>query len=169
MRVYNLFVRKGWVVFFLVLQAAVLFSASAAVSPIASTQIDTQVRATLTRDYGIEVTVQPHKGDAWTRLARRLTGDASNWEDLAAHNQADENLKSDRPIRVPFALLRPALQREIIRTLFPLDEMTPRGWKHVVVGARGIEGESLWNIAEWLTGDGANYTLILKANPDQGL
>jgi N-acetylmuramoyl-L-alanine amidase len=157
------------VVFFLVLQAAVLVSASAAVSPIASTQIDPQVRATLTRDYGIEVTVQPHKGDAWSRLARRVTGDAANWEDLAAHNQADENLQSERPVRVPFALLRPALQRDIIRILFPRDEMTPAGWKHVVVGARGIEGESLWNIAEWLTGDGANYSLIRKANPAQGL
>ncbi|HYR28829.1 MAG TPA: N-acetylmuramoyl-L-alanine amidase, partial [Thermoanaerobaculia bacterium] len=41
--------------------------------------------------------------------------------------------------------------------------------QHVVVGARGVEGESLWNIAEWFTGDGANYSLIRKANPSQGL
>lgn len=149
-------------------QAAALFSAPA-VAPIAITQIDPTVRATLTRDYGIEVSVQPHKGDAWSRLARRVTGDAANWELLAAHNQADENLKSDRPIRVPFALLRPAMQRDIIRNLFPLDRATADGWRHVVVGARGIEGESLWNIAEWLTGDGANYSLIRKANPSQGL
>jgi N-acetylmuramoyl-L-alanine amidase len=158
---------------FLIFQAAVLCSVRAAdapvASPIAIAQIDPQIRATLTRDYGIDVTVQPHKGDAWTRLARRVTGDAANWEDLAAHNQADENLESDRSVRVPFALLRPALQRDIVRTLFPKDSMTADGWKHVVVGARGIEGESLWNIAEWLTGDGANYTLIRKANPGQGL
>jgi N-acetylmuramoyl-L-alanine amidase len=38
-----------------------------------------------------------------------------------------------------------------------------------VVGGRGIEGESLWNIAEWFTGDGANYTTIRRANPEQGL
>jgi N-acetylmuramoyl-L-alanine amidase len=158
-------VRYGWVGF-LIFQAAVLFADA---PPIAIAQIDPQIRATLTRDYGIEVTVQPHKGDAWTRLARRVTGDAANWEDLAAHNQADENLDSDRPVRIPFALLRPALQRDIVRTLFPNDSMTAVGWKHVVVGARGIEGESLWNIAEWLTGDGANYTLIRKANPAQGL
>ncbi len=166
---YNSLVRKGWVGFFLIFQAAVLFSASAATAPIATTQVDSEIRATLTRDYDIEVTVLPHRGDAWSRLARRLTGDATNWEDLAAHNQADENLKSDRPIRVPFAMLRPPLQREIIRTLFPRDQMTSAGWKHIVVGARGIEGESLWKIAEWLTGDGANYTLIRKANPGQGL
>ncbi|MFL6246304.1 MAG: N-acetylmuramoyl-L-alanine amidase [Thermoanaerobaculia bacterium] len=161
--------RKGWVGF-LIFQAAVILSARGAETPaIAIAQIDPQIRATLTRDYGIEVAVQPHEGDAWTRLARRVTGDAAAWEDLAAYNQADENLVSDKPVRVPFALLRPALQRDIIRTLFPRDSMTDDGWKHVVVGARGIEGESLWNIAEWLTGDGANYTLIRKANPAQGL
>jgi N-acetylmuramoyl-L-alanine amidase len=167
--VYNRGVRKGWVGFLLLFQVTVLFGAPPTTAPIATTQLDPQVRATLTRDYGIEVSVQPHKGDAWTRLARRVTGDAANWEDLAAHNQADENLQTDHPVRVPFALLRPALQRDIIRTLFPRDEQTAGGWKHVVVGARGIEGESLWNIAEWLTGDGANYTLIRKANPGQGL
>ena len=166
---YNLVVRQGWVGF-LVIQAALLVSASGADAPaIATAQIDPEVRATLARDYSIDITVLPHKGDAWSRVARRVTGDAANWEDLAAHNQADENLKSDRPIHVPFALLRPEMQRDIIRTLFPRDSMTADGWKHVVVGSRGIEGESLWNIAEWLTGDGANYTLIRKANPGQGL
>lgn len=127
------------------------------------------VRASLTRDYDIEVAVKPHEGDAWTRLAKRVTGDAANWEDIAAFNQADENLKTHRSIRVPFALLKPNLQREIVTTLFPLDRNMSAGWTHTVVGARGIEGESLWKIAEWFTGDGGNYTLIRKANPTQGL
>ncbi|HEX2062575.1 MAG TPA: N-acetylmuramoyl-L-alanine amidase, partial [Thermoanaerobaculia bacterium] len=163
--------RNGWVWLFLNLQAAVLLAATTPklTAPIATAQITPQLRATLTRDYDIEVTVRPHEGDAWTRLARRVTGDAAAWEELAALNQLDENLKTHHTIRVPFALLRPELQREIVKTLFPQDTPTADGWKHVVVGARGIEGESLWKIAEWLTGDGANYTLIRKANPSQGL
>jgi N-acetylmuramoyl-L-alanine amidase len=138
-------------------------------TPIAVAQVSPEVRAALTRDYEIEVSVQPHRGDAWTRLAKRVTGDAANWEELAACNQADENLESERAVRVPFALLRPNLQRDVMRILFPLDQRTADGWQHVVVGSRGIEGESLWNLAEWLTGDGANYSLIRKANPNQGL
>ncbi|MEO8379068.1 MAG: N-acetylmuramoyl-L-alanine amidase [Acidobacteriota bacterium] len=138
-------------------------------APIATAQISPELRATLTRDYEIDARVQPHPGDAWTRLALRVSGDAGNWEDIAAFNEADETLKTHHPVRVPFALLRPALQREIAATLFPRDQLTGDGWKHVVVGARGIEGESLWNIAEWFTGDGANYTLIRKANPSQRL
>ena len=39
----------------------------------------------------------------------------------------------------------------------------------IVVAGRGIEGETLWQIAEWFTGDGANYSAIRKANPAQGL
>ncbi|MFP5247086.1 MAG: N-acetylmuramoyl-L-alanine amidase, partial [Thermoanaerobaculia bacterium] len=167
-RVYNPLVRNGWVWLFLNLQAAVLFAA-APQAPIATAQITPELRATLTHDYDLEITVKPHKGDAWTRLAKRVTGDAANWEDIAALNQSDENLKTDQAVRVPFALLRPQLQRDVIATLFPLDSITADGWKHIVVGARGIEGESLWKIAEWLTGDGANYTLIRKANPSQGL
>jgi N-acetylmuramoyl-L-alanine amidase len=155
---------------FLSLQAAVLVSAAPAPqAPIATARISPSLRATLTRDYEIDVTVKPHEGDAWTRLARRVSGDAANWEAIAAFNEADENLTTDRAVRVPYALLRSELQRDIVKTLFPRDERTADGWKHVVVGARGIEGESLWKIAEWLTGDGANYSLIRKANPGQGL
>ncbi len=154
----------------LVLQAVVLVSAPAAFSaPPAPAANTTALRAVLTPQYEISVSVKPHAGDAWTRLARRVTGDAANWEDLAALNELDENLKTHQTIRIPFSLLRGDLQREVIRVLFPLDTEGPDGWKHVVVGARGVEGESLWNIAEWFTGDGANYTLIRKANPTQGL
>ncbi|HEX6097596.1 MAG TPA: N-acetylmuramoyl-L-alanine amidase [Thermoanaerobaculia bacterium] len=157
--------RNGWVWLFLILGAVSL----SAQTPIATAQISPSLRATLTRDYQIDVTVKPHEGDAWTRLARRVSGDASNWEEIAALNEADETLKTHKPVRVPYALLRPELQLDIAKTLFPHDQRTADGWKHVVVGARGIEGESLWNIAEWFTGAGANYSLIRKANPSQGL
>lgn len=132
-------------------------------------RLSTDVRVSLTRDYDIEVAVKPHQGDAWTRLAKRVTGDASNWEDIAAHNQSDDNLKTHNSVIVPFRMLKANLQREIVTTLFPQDRKSAEGWTHIVVGSRGIEGESLWKIAEWFTGDGANYTLIRKANPGQGL
>jgi len=163
-------VRKWWVAFIAVLQPAVLLSAtSTRPAPIATASITPELRAVLTREYEIEVTVQPHEGDAWTRLARRVTGDAATWEDIAAFNESDEKLETERLVRVPFTLLKPALQRDIIATLFPQDAVTADGWKHVVIGSRGIEGESLWKIAEWFTGDGANYTAVRRANPAQAL
>lgn len=128
-----------------------------------------ELRASLTADYTIDVRVRPHGGDAWTRLAKRLTGDAENWHAIVAYNNAGEVLRTDVPVRVPLPLLRPRLQRQILTTLFPKDSLTERGWKHIVVGSRGIEGESLWSIAEWFTGAGQNYAAIRGANPDQGL
>lgn len=136
---------------------------------IAAARLDGDVRAILTREYEIDVVVQPQPGDAWTRLARRITGDAAQWEEVAQYNGEGDTLKAGSAVRVPFNLLRADLQREIIRTLFPADRPTEAGWTHTVVAGRGIEGESLWKIAEWFTGDGANYSVIRKANPDQGL
>jgi hypothetical protein len=113
--------------FFLYFQVTVLVSAAPATqAPIATAQINPTVRAVLARDYQIDVTVTPHPGDAWTRLARRVSGDASNWEELAAFNEADETLKTHKAIRVPYALLRPELQRDIIKTLFPQDQRSRR-------------------------------------------
>ncbi len=151
------------------LPAAILPASPLPKDTLVSATISDEIRAVLTHEYEIEVIVQPHPGDAWTRLARRVAGDAARWEDLAQFNQSDDNLKAGMPVRVPFTLVRSNLQRQIIETLFPADQSNADGWMHKVVGGRGIEGESLWKIAEWFTGDGANYTAIRKANPAQGL
>jgi N-acetylmuramoyl-L-alanine amidase len=150
------------------LQAAVLVASSPPNNAVATSRITPELRASLTRDYEIEVVVTPHDGDAWTRLARRVSGDAAKWEAIAAFNKAAPNLTSEQRVRVPFSLLRPEIQRQIVTTLFPNDAPAAGGWRHKVIGS-GLEGESLWKIAEWFTGDGANYSAIRKANPAQGL
>jgi N-acetylmuramoyl-L-alanine amidase len=138
-------------------------------SSLMTARITPELRASLTRDYEIDVAVTPHRGDAWSRLARRVTGDGDRWKDIAAFNQADEKLTAHRSVRVPLAMLRPELQRQILTTLFSTDVLNDAGWRHTVVGGSGVEGESLWKIAEWYTGDGANYLAIRKANPAQKL
>jgi N-acetylmuramoyl-L-alanine amidase len=150
------------------LYAATVFAATSKETPIATARVTPELRASLTRDYMIDVDVKPHEGDAWTRLAKRVTGDAERWHDIASFNKIGDNLTTERVVHVPFALLRPELQRQIVTTLFSSDSSTAAGWKHVVVGSE-IEGESLWRLAEWFTGDGANYAAIRKANPNQGL
>jgi N-acetylmuramoyl-L-alanine amidase len=161
-------VRKWWVALVALLYAATLSAATSKETPIATARVTSELRASLTRDYVIDVDVKPHEGDAWTRLAKRVTGDADRWHDIAAFNKIGDNLTTERVVHVPFALLRPELQRQIVTTLFSSDSSTAAGWKHVVVGSE-IEGESLWRLAEWFTGDGANYAAIRRANPNQGL
>ncbi|HVS32604.1 MAG TPA: N-acetylmuramoyl-L-alanine amidase [Thermoanaerobaculia bacterium] len=163
--------RKWWVwpLLYSLVFPLTLTAAESARDAIASAPVSSELRAILTADYEIEIVVQPHPGDAWTRLALRVTGDASRWEEIAQLNGADDTLIAGRAVRVPFAAARPELRRKIIESLFPRDRSTPAGWKHTVLGGRGIEGESLWKIAEWFTGEGANYSAIRKANPNQGL
>ena len=154
-------------------------SALAAAPPktIVSAQVTPELRASLGADATLDVVVTPHGGDAWSRLARRVTGDGERWHALAELNQAGGNLTPEMRVRVPFALLRPELQKQVAKTLFHDDGPATNGWRHVVIGggpasapaAGVVEGESLWNIAEWFTGDGANYVTVRKANPTQGL
>ena len=160
--------RKWWVAFAALLYAATVYAATSQEAPIAVARVTSELRASLTHDYQIDVAVKPHDGDAWTRLAKRVTGDAERWHDIASFNKAGDNLTSEQVVHVPFTLLRPELQRQIATTLFSSDASTAAGWKHVVVG-NDIEGEPLWRLAEWFTGDGANYAAIRKANPNQGL
>jgi N-acetylmuramoyl-L-alanine amidase len=168
---YTFRVRKWWEWGFLVVFLGAAIPVSAATPPAGArpSASSSDVDASLTADYEIEVTVKAHRGDAWTRLAKRVTGDASHWEEIAAQNGGDDNLRHDQKVRIPFELLKPELQAQVIRSLFPNDAISKDGWKHTVVGSRGIEGESLWKIAEWFTGDGGNYSEIRKANPRQGL
>ena len=113
---------------------AVLFAVELqAASPqklIATAPVNNELRASLTSEYTLDITVMPHDGDAWSRLAKRVTGDGANWHTIAAIN--GDKLTSDIPVHVPFALLRPELQRQIITTLFPRDSATPDGWKKYV-------------------------------------
>ncbi|HEX9162426.1 MAG TPA: N-acetylmuramoyl-L-alanine amidase [Thermoanaerobaculia bacterium] len=162
---YNFVVLRWWVwvLGFLFTTASLLGQ------PASSIKVNDEIRAVLTRDYQLDVFVQPHSGDAWTRLAKRVTGDAARWEEIAQFNHASDDLKTEKAVRIPFALLRFPLQRDILTHLFPDDRRTDSGWMHMVVGGHGIEGEPLWNIAEWFTGDGANYAAVRKANPGQGL
>jgi N-acetylmuramoyl-L-alanine amidase len=143
---------------------AVLVAASSS-----SKIITPELRASLTADYTIDVVVTPHDGDAWSRLAKRVTGDADRWNEIAAFNHAGGNLTTEQRVRIPFHLLRPNLQRDVVAALFPSDSASDDGWHHVVTGSSGIEGESLWNIAEWFTGRGENYAAVRAANPSQGL
>jgi len=150
---------------------AVLLSAALvrAAPPQLSAQLSPAARVILDGDHEIILLLNPHKGDAWTRLARRVTGDASNWKAIAELNRMGENLMADRAVRVPFGMLRPELQRSALQALFPTDKQSEEGWRHKVVAGGLIEGESLWKIAEWFTGDGANYAAIRAANPSQTL
>lgn len=160
-------VRKGWVIAFGVLLYAAMLHA-AVVRPRVVTIAD-GLSASLDKDQEISLLATPKRGDAWTRLALRTTSDAEQWKQIAKLNKMGPNLPRDRAIRIPFSMVKPSLQAKILPSLFPDDIRVDSGWKHKVVAGGPLEGESLWRIAEWFTGDGANYAAIRKANAPRAL
>jgi len=135
-------------------------------STLASGRVAQGSEVVLGDDLEITLIVHPQRGDAWTRLAKRVTGDAASWKSLADRNHLSGNLRTEDDVRVPFSMLKPELQRDAVRALFPDDKADATGWTHHVAGgdAEASEGEPLWKIAEWFTGDGANYSKIREAN-----
>src|SRR5215213_8924966 len=95
---YNLPVRKWWVwpLLVFVFSPLTLTAAESAKDVVAASRVAPDIRAIFTREYEIEVVVQPHDGDAWTRLAKRVTADAARWEEIAQLNGADDNLRAGR-------------------------------------------------------------------------
>ncbi len=105
-------------------------------SPIMAVDVNRELRASVTRDYKITVVVSPHPGDAWSRLARRLTGNAKHWEEIAALNGAGEILTAEQKVRVPFEMLRPELQEQIVAALFPKGSAAEDDWRRVATSER---------------------------------
>jgi N-acetylmuramoyl-L-alanine amidase len=102
------------------------------------------------RIIALEVAI-PDGASAEKFLVKYL-GDVSSW-------RAYRNLKS---AGIPYSRLNPAAQRKVLEALFPDDYADEEGWWHTVT-YRGRKGaETLFSIAEWLTGKGTNYKEILS-------
>lgn len=150
--------------------AITLLSATAgSASPRLKASVGTGVEAVITSELQVELVVQPKPAEAWSSLALRITGDGANWKTLSEINGIGPKLPRDRNVRVPFGLVKPKLQRATMDALFTHDHATEAGWLHRVTTGNTVEGEPLWKIAEWFTGDGANYSAIRAANGRQQL
>lgn len=86
------------------------------------------------------------RGAAKAAVLQRYLANENDWQQY----------KSFKTAYLPFKVLRPEVQRRIIQTLFPEDYVDNTGWWHHLTyeGSAGVE--SWWNLAEWLTGRGAN-------------
>ncbi len=113
----------------------------------------------------IYLEVQPQVGEGLLALARRTTGDSSAAAAIAELNGGDRILHAGRWYRVPVSMLTPALA-DRVRAALHLDGcLGPEGWVHEVGGAvAGGAPESLWQVAEWFTGDGQNFAAIRAYN-----
>ena len=95
------------------------------------------------------------------REAPRRRAPATKKEILSQNAGDESSFRRDvsRARPVPSSLTD-NLKKIAIEAFFREDRNDPRGWSHVVSGQSAGGPESLWRIAEWSTGDGANYRAI---------
>jgi N-acetylmuramoyl-L-alanine amidase len=66
-------------------------------------------------------------------------------------------------VAIPYSALKPETQRAMLLAVFRQDCVDDQGWHHIVTYS-GRDQETLWTLAEWLTGRGTNADVIAKAN-----
>jgi len=100
----------------------------------------------------------PLAGEGLLAFCRRLTGDTASCRVVSAVNRNPRRLLAGFHYRVPYEVLNSDLQLAVVRTLFPADAASARGWAH------RSRGESIQRIALWLTGSQSNAAAIRTAN-----
>ena len=75
-----------------------------------------------------------------------------------------DTYSSAKHVLIPFARLNADTRRTVLLTIFEDAYVDEEGWHHIVQFA-GSEGkETLWSLAEWLTGRGFNHHAIQSHN-----
>ncbi|GAB4371017.1 MAG: hypothetical protein Kow0062_06210 [Acidobacteriota bacterium] len=130
----------------------------------ASLEIDERIAMRLEDGRRIVVDVLPERGEGWLSLATRMCGSRDAAGALAEAN-GGRGPYIDVPVRVPWRLLREEYRYLALRALFPRDRPGEDGWHHrPAAAALPIVDVGLWQIAEWFTGSGENWTRIAAAN-----
>jgi N-acetylmuramoyl-L-alanine amidase len=130
--------------------------------------VSPELRVSIGEGDEIVLSARPMPGEGLDAFIRRFTEDPRTKKEILSQNEGVKLLRKDVFVRVPYRLLSENYRRIAIEALFPRDTSDARGWNHRVEALTG-KPESLWRIAEWFTGDGANYRDVRAANGVESL
>ncbi len=120
--------------------------------------------AVLTDGSELFLEARPLPGEGLLAFARRLCGGEDAVPAIERANDGAERLLAGVRYRVPFGELRSEIQLQVVQALFDDDRGDPAGWRHHVRGTGPLGRGSLWHVAEWFTGEGANFRAIREQN-----
>ena len=104
------------------------------------------------------------EGEDYRAFGERFLADPGQWQDLKSWN-FNKDFEDLYYVRIPLELLRTELQALCLKNLFPGDYLSDGAWHHIVTaGTVGDEGERIWEIALWYTGDGGNFRALMEDN-----
>jgi N-acetylmuramoyl-L-alanine amidase len=141
------------------LLALLSITTTLAAEPARVIKVSEELRVSIEDDEQVFLSVRPLPGEALDAFVRRFTDDPATKKEILAGNAGMNLLRKDVFVRVPYRLLSDNYRRIAMEALFPGDHGDAREWTHLVTAPAG-HPESLWRIAEWFTGDGANYRSI---------
>ncbi len=127
--------------------------------PLRTVRVSDELRVSIEAGDEVFLSARPLPLENLDAFIKRFTDDARTKKEILAQNADFKLLRREIFVRVPYRLLSDSYKKIAIEALFPADRGDPRGWTHVV-GSSGGRPESLWKIAEWFTGNGANYREI---------
>lgn len=152
----------------------VLFAAAPAGATTVRVEMGDGLVAALGDDHRLVLEARPQPREGLLAFSRRLCADGGDGDAaadaVAAANGGDRQLRAGVRYRVPYALLKPELQRRLVEALFPADRGAADGWRHTAgpaaaVTTAGAPGrESLWHLAVWFTGAGESFRAIREYN-----
>ena len=130
--------------------------------------VSPELRVSIGEGDEITLSARPLPGEGLDKFIKRFTEDPKTKKEILSQNEGVKLLRKDVFVRVPYRLLSENYRRIAIEALFPEDTSDAQGWNHRVQALTG-KPESLWRIAEWFTGDGANYRDMRAANRVESL
>jgi len=136
--------------------------AGRAAEPLRVVVISPELKVTMREGEEVTLAVRPLPGEAVDAFIKRLTEDPRTKKEIEDQNEGFRLFRPDVFVYIPYRLLSDNYRRIAMEALFPADRGDGQGWAHVVAAPTG-HPESLWRIAEWFTGDGANYREIRSA------
>lgn len=126
--------------------------------------LSSDLRVSVSNGRDLDLEVRAAADDTWATLAARVAQGVDAAPALAAWDPAAA-VAEGAWIRVPLALLDSAHRRLVLETTFPADRRDGEDWIHVArAGRLPMPDAGLWQVAEWFTGRGENFPVLLQAN-----
>ena len=122
-------------------------------------RVSQEVSVTIEPGDEVVLSARPLPAESVDAFVKRLTDDPRTKKEIMGQGAGTRLFRRDVFVRVPYRLLSDSYKKIAMEALFPDDRGDARGWTHVVRAPTGSP-ESLWRIAEWFTGNGANYREI---------
>ncbi|MEE8394436.1 MAG: N-acetylmuramoyl-L-alanine amidase [bacterium] len=107
----------------------------------------------------IVAALAPRRNEGYIQLAERVMADPSRYREIIAFNNK-RPVRLGRNVRFPISLLKTEIRGSVLRSLYPDDELTERGWAHTVTDPL----ESLIQLTLAYTGSRRRFMELARYN-----